>query len=291
MPFNKSSAGTLGFWYQPDTESDRGANKKRVLIVAVNNSSSLNITYSTNTSPSFLAPYLSSYIQTLGYTVDTISDYASMPGDLSVYANIWDISTAVTPWDWGTTFSPYTSYLQNGGAVFVVGENAGAQLTSYFPNFNRNRRVTEWITNDLGGGTVTWNSTWPGSTGSGFRQVSITESIQREFFTGNVTPFVEFNLPGAFSSIGTGTAMVSTGGSGSPAGKNIQLPIPSDPVMVCWKTGSLASATAGCLVAMLDQTAFYSYSPSYDPENPNMWTQGTPQYTVLQNIFYTLNRK
>ena len=291
MPFNKSSAGTLGFWYQPDTESDRGANKKRVLVVAVNNASSVGINYSSYTSPSYLGGLLSSYIETLGYTVDTITDYSSMPANLSVYANIWDVSYFITPWDWGTTFSPYTSYLQSGGAVFVCGENAGSQGTSYYPNFNRSRRITEWITNDLGGGTVTWDSTWPGSTGSGFRQISITESIQREFFTGNVTPFVEFNLTGAFSSIGTGTAMVTTGGSGSPAGKNIQLPIPNEPVMVCWKTGSLSSASAGCLVVMLDGTPFYSYSPSYDPENPNMWTQGSPQYTVLNNIFYTLNRK
>ena len=161
----------------------------------------------------------------LGNTVDVISSYSNLPTDLSQYDHIWDINVP----DSGQTLlvptgaaAKYTTYLQQGGGIFLLGE-----FSAYAA---RNNDLVSFITN-LGGGNIQIS---PDLIGPDLL------NMESEFLLANNTNAVTFNYVGRFSSIGTGT----------PITRN---PIDSSTGhAVIWKTGSLSLAPKGAIVVVLD---------------------------------------
>ena len=94
-------------------EFDRGLNNPNVLI-----------TYdATNGDIANTLAGISARETALGKNVTVIAGYANLPNDLSSFSHIWDIDVftgqLVT-----LNSSKYTTYLQNGGALFLLGERA-----------------------------------------------------------------------------------------------------------------------------------------------------------------------
>jgi hypothetical protein len=157
----------------------------------------------------------------LGMIPTTMLSYAEFEAltdaQISQYAHIWDIGydTLIT----SAVGNKYLTYLSNGGAIFLLGEN------SLF--IQRDETLVNII--DLaGGGTVT--------TSNAALAVE-TASVEAEFRLQNQTPTVQFNAPGSFSNIGAGT-ILSQSSSGVHA--------------AVWKTGSLSGHPTGAIVSVLD---------------------------------------
>lgn len=157
----------------------------------------------------------------LGMIPTTMLSYADFEAltdaQISQYAHIWDIGydTLITP----AVGNKYLTYLSNGGAIFLLGEN------SLF--VQRDDTIVNII--DLaGGGTVVASNT-PAS--------QVVASVEAEFRVQNQTPTVTFDAPGVFGSIGTGT-ILSQSSSGVHA--------------AVWKTGALSGNTTGAIVSVLD---------------------------------------
>jgi Putative Ig domain len=158
----------------------------------------------------------------LGFTPQFITSYSDLLAtDISNYAHIWDIgySTPLTT----DVRAKYKTYLQNGGAIFLLGENI------YFDN--RDTTISSFMTTDMGAGTVQENT-------SNSYYTAITETVQSEFLLSNSDNSITFNAPNVFDSVGTGTPM-AVGGDGKPSA-------------VMWKTGSMSNATKGAVVSVLD---------------------------------------
>jgi hypothetical protein len=182
----------------------------------------------------------------LGNTVTVITSYSSIPANLSQYDHIWDINvqeggaavqTLLVPTGAATK---YTTYLQQGGGLFILGENA----QNYTP---RNNDLASFITN-LGGGNIQ----------SSNQSINNSLNIESEFLIANNRNTVTFAAIGRFSSIGTGT----------PITKN-----PIDSLTghaVVWKTGSLSLAPKGAIVVVLDfnflSSNYGSGAPFYSQE-------------------------
>lgn len=199
-------------------EFDRGLNNPNVLI-----------TYNVvNTAITQALSNISARETALGKTVTVIAGYANLPSNLSTYSHIWDI-------DYNTdqlvtlNSSKYTTYLQGGGALFLIGENSG------FPQ--RNNALATFITS-VGGGTISFDGAFP---------VVNTECIMdNQFLLENSNNSVTFPAIGRFSSIGTGTNIVFT---------NViynSYPVGTQGLAVVWKTGSLSNAPKGAIVSVLD---------------------------------------
>lgn len=193
----------------------------------------------------------------LGNTVSVVATYASLPSDLSIYDHIWDIDTQSN--FTAANSVKYTQYLQQGGAIFLLGENS-----NYAPS--RNIDIAQFITG-IGGGTVTFDT--------GFPLVDPTScNVDSEFVLANNTSTTAFNWVGRFSSIGTGSPITRTNVviSGYPIGTTGNA--------VVWKTGSLSLAPKGAIVVVLDVN-FASGS-----------FNGPPYYSneFLSNISQILNK-
>lgn len=182
----------------------------------------------------------------LGNTVSVITSYSSLPADLSQYDHIWDINVQEGGAAVQTYLVPtgaaakYTTYLQQGGGLFILGENA----QNYTP---RNNDLASFITN-LGGGNIQTSN----------QNINTSLNVESEFLIANNRNTVTFLAIGRFSSIGTG----------SPITRN---PIDSSTGhAVVWKTGSLSSAPKGAIVVVLDfnflSSNYGSLSPYYSQE-------------------------
>jgi hypothetical protein len=152
-----------------------------------------------------------------GYTVTVLTSYyAFLQEDLSKYAHIWDIPFATNIPD--SVRLKYISYLQAGGAVFLLGEHAGFG--------SRNNDICYLI-----------NSAGDGGVGVGNSQVgTVAETMADEFLLANSNTQVTFYSPGVFTSTGNGTSMITSGYISA----------------AMWKTGSLTNALKGAIVAVLD---------------------------------------
>ncbi|HWU03629.1 MAG TPA: autotransporter-associated beta strand repeat-containing protein, partial [Novosphingobium sp.] len=134
--------------------------------------------------------------------------------DLSGYAQVWDLgfSTALTQ----AQITYYTNYLQNGGTLFLMGENSGFQA--------RDSSITSLI-NALGGGTATVSSN---------SNSSNSQTVASQFLLANQTSAVSFAAIGQFTSLGTGTCITSDCGAAA------------------WGVGKLSGAPTGTIITVLD---------------------------------------
>lgn len=165
---------------------------------------------------------------TAGYAVTVLTSYNSfLSADLSKYAHIWDIPYATDiPYN---VVLKYISYLQTGGAVFLLGENSGFNV--------RNQGICN-IVSYAGGGTVSVSTLSPTNV--------LSTIVEPEFLLKNNNNIVTFYAPGDFRVIGAGTPMMS----GFPTA---QMPA------VMWKTGSLTNAPTGAIVSVLDINFLFSH--------------------------------
>jgi hypothetical protein len=159
----------------------------------------------------------------LGNTVFTIAGYSALPPDLSQYDHIWDIGlesnteqSLLVPTG---AAAKYTTYLQQGGGLFILGENSGFNV--------RNGDLASFITG-LGGGTIQTSA-----------YVDRNVTVGSEFLIANNQSFLRLPDSGRFSSIGTGTPITTNeyGDVGQA---------------VVWKTGSLSFTPKGAIVVVLD---------------------------------------
>ena len=151
-------------------------------------------------------------------TVTTFSGsgYSNLnPSGLNTYSQVWDLAATNIGALNSNIISAYTSYLSQGGTLFLMGENDSFMT--------RNNSIFSLIST-LGGGSVSQGSN------SGFTNVTIIP----QFRTANTTSIIQFPTAGTFSSIGNGTC------------------ITSDCAAVLYSPGKLGSAAAGTLIVVLD---------------------------------------
>jgi hypothetical protein len=248
------NASRLGFWFRYPLEPDRKLATNRVLVFYDNYTqgptgqtdyynTGNDVNPGTDVWPVIQAREIS-----LGMQPELIVGYNNLPADLTQYAHLWDIGYA-SPYGGNPTLNPttlLTTYLQRGGAMFMLGENA---------NFTVRDDTIELFIYGL--------SNQLPVTGSIASEV-FTQTVGSEFLLANNNSSIEWAAPGEFTSYGTGTPMTTGGGYG--------------PVAVAWKTGSLANAPAGAVVAVLDINFFGSFlGPQY--YNPDF----------IDNLSLTLN--
>jgi hypothetical protein len=160
-------------------------------------------------------------------TVTTFSGsgYSNLnPSGLNTYSQVWDLAATNIGALNSNIISAYTSYLSQGGTLFLMGENDSFMT--------RNNSIFSLIST-LGGGSVSQGSN------SSFTNVTIIP----QFRTANTTSIIQFPTAGTFSSIGNGTC------------------ITSDCAAVLYSPGKLGSAAAGTLIVVLDINfvqSFYS---------------------------------
>jgi hypothetical protein len=173
----------------------------------------------------------------LGFQPELIIGYSNLPADMLQYAHAWDIGYA-SPYvgnPYSNPTSLLTSYLQAGGAMFILGENSA---------FGARDDTIEQFVYGLGGGLPTTGTTY---------LPQFTQTVASEFLIANNSNSITWYNPGEFTSYGTGTPVTSGGGY--------------SPVAVMWKTGSLSNAPKGAVVSVLDINFFGGlFSPqAYDP--------------------------
>jgi hypothetical protein len=159
----------------------------------------------------------------LGFLTQVVTSYGILNAltreQMNRFSHIWDLGYR-TPMS-GAATAKYTQYLQDGGALFLLGEN------TYF-NI-RNQSICDLV-NNLGGGTagIRYDT-------AGFGTIGATTAS--EFLLANSRADITFYAPNGFTSYGTGTPIANSG-IGPPA--------------MMWKTGSLSGARAGALASVLD---------------------------------------
>jgi len=173
-------------------------------------------------------PVIGPKLAAKGFEVDYVTSYSQLMNiDLNQYAQIWDVGYA-SPYIGNPTVDPtnkLTAYLQNGGAMFIIGEN------SWFGA--RDDAIDIFVTS-LGGGDIVRSFV--------DHNFVLTSTVYSEFRLANQTATTRFNRPGTLTRIGTATPIASGVGS--------------EPCAVIWKTGSLSQATAGTVATVLDVNIF-----------------------------------
>ena len=164
---------------------------------------------------SSITTQLDTLLQAAGNTTDVLD---GVPADISGYDQIWDIRFSNSLPISAAEEGQYMTFLQNGGGMFVMGENN---------NFTtRNNSVLSLIA-AAGGGSLSFVS--PGST----QDVVVPFDGPNIIADGNVT----YSAPGGVSSAGTGQFITTDGVNGTG---------------VAFGVGDLSNALAGALTAIFD---------------------------------------
>lgn len=147
---------------------------------------------------------------------DTVTTNVDVPaGSLSGYAQVWDVryNTALTAGDQ----SSYLTYLQSGGALFVMGENTG------FPA--RNTSVVALVSGTGGGAIVVADPN------------SQTQTVQAPFTGPNTVTSITYLASAASATLGNGASITNDGTHSSA---------------IVWGPGSLSNAPTGSLIVVFD---------------------------------------
>jgi len=152
----------------------------------------------------------------VGNTVTITSD---IPVSLAGYSQVWDVSfsnnAALTAGDQ----SLYLGFLQGGGGLFLMGENAGFTT--------RNDSIFSLIA-AAGGGSIGFGS-----------PCDDIQTVHAPFTGPNAVATVDYAAPGCFDGKGTGDWITSLAGDLTGAG-------------IAFGVGDLANAAAGALTSILD---------------------------------------
>ena len=145
----------------------------------------------------------------------TVSD--GVPASLAGFSQVWDIRFSNNLALTGADQSEYLAFMQGGGAMFVMGENAGFGT--------RNNTVLALIA-AAGGGVLNFVS--PNS----------FETVDAPFNGPNAVSQVDYAAPGGVNGHGSGQ-FITDDGAGNGAG-------------VAWGKGQLANAPLGGLTVIFD---------------------------------------
>ena len=177
-------------------------------------------------------------LEAAGYNVTITSDPATLTGNLTGVAQVWDVrpNVALTTAD----SSNYLSYLNDAGGLFLLGENSGFAT--------RNNSLSAFIV-EAGGGDVAVGPT------------TVQSQYVTDIFNGSglivQDAATSFYVPasGVFTSPGTGTFITTSEANGGGVGTG-----------VAFGAGSLANAPSGRLLSYLDvntfQAQFYDDTPA-----------------------------
>jgi hypothetical protein len=169
----------------------------------------------------------------------------AVPVSFTGYSQVWDLrfsnSGALTSGDQ----AQYLSYLQGGGGMFLMGENAGFMT--------RNTSILDLIA-AAGGGTINYTD------------VSWTQTVNAPFNGPNVIPgdVVNYAAPGGLDSAGNGAFITSSGGTGTG---------------VAFGVGHLTNATAGALTTIFDVNFMQG---SFDQPNSQQLLQNLAGFVADQ---------
>ena len=225
------NASRTGFWFRYPLQPDRRLSSNRVLVFYDNYTQGpageTNYYESGDVAPGYSVwPVIRGRELSLGMQPELIVGYENLPADLTQYAHIWDIGYA-SPYGGHPTFNPTSllkTYIQKGGAMFMLGENAAFAT--------RDDTIELFI----------YELTYQLPTTGSYTFSTITQTVASEFLLANNSNSITWANPGEFTSYGSGTPM-TTGGSIGPAA-------------VAWKTGSMANAPKGAVIAVLDINFF-----------------------------------
>jgi outer membrane autotransporter protein len=169
-------------------------------------SDSLTISVSTN---------LAAHLTSAGYAPTVSVDSGGLPA-LTGFKQVWDVRYLVALT--GGDQASYLGYLQGGGTLFLMGENAGFAT--------RNNTVLSFIS-AAGGGTLT------------FVSPNNNQTVQGSFATTpNSVPTVSYLGAGGFTNAGNGTCITKDGSNQCTA--------------IAFGVGTLANASSGALISVLD---------------------------------------
>lgn len=179
-----------------------------------------------NTSePSTTDSITRNWVPTCG-TGHTVTVVDTPPASLAGYQQIWDLrfsnSSPLTPADQAA----YQAFLQGGGHMFVMGENASFMT--------RNDSVTQFVAS-TGGGTLAFVS--PGDA---------QDVIGAPFNNGGLNAIV-YGAAGGVTSSGSGVFATSNARGGTA---------------VAWSTGTLGNAPAGSLAVVFDVNFMQDGAPA-----------------------------
>jgi hypothetical protein len=207
--------------------------------------------------PSVIAQSVAGRESSLGFITRVVTSYAELNSlsrdDMNKFSHIWDVGYHTAPSD--SAKAKYVQYLQDGGALFLLGENA------YF--LQRDLWVCDVINTAGGGGSVTVRNDVSGLD-------KFVETVANEFLLANTRSDVTFYAPNYFTNYGTATPIAS-----GPYGVSAAV----------WKTGSLSNARAGAIVSVLDIN--FIVNPAYGANNNG--AQWQPWF--VDNVSIVLNKK
>lgn len=149
---------------------------------------------------------------------NTVTVVDALPANLAGYQQVWDLRFSNNQAITAAQQSQYLSYLQGGGGMFVMGENAG------FPT--RNNSILSLI-GAAGGGSLSFQT--PGD----------AQIVYAPFTGPNPVTNISYSVAGGVNGFGTGQWITSNAAGTAGSG-------------VAFAVGTLANARAGALTTIFD---------------------------------------
>ncbi len=177
-------------------------------------------------------------LEDAGHTVTMVNIVSSsFPTDTTSYEQIYDVR-----YSYNLTSAQETAYkalLARGGTLYLQGDNPGCCNS-------RNQNIIDFIEDELGGGTITYSSSYSSN--------SITQHNTNESWLSSFSGTVTFAAGGVLSAIGNGTWFAKDG-SGNIVG-------------AVWYGDDLGSSYSGKVIVITDIN-FNSHSQYYTNTNKN----------------------
>ena len=177
-------------------------------------------------------------LEDAGHTVTSVNiTSSSFPTDTTSYEQIYDVR-----YSYNLTSAQETAYkalLARGGTLYLQGDNPGCCNS-------RNQNIIDFIEDELGGGTITYSSSYSSN--------SITQHNTNESWLSSFSGTVTFASGGVLSAIGNGTWFAKDG-SGNIVG-------------AVWYGDDLGSSYSGKVIVITDIN-FNSHSSYYTENNKN----------------------
>ena len=200
-------------------------------------------------------------LEDAGHTVTSVNmTSASFPSNTTSYEQIYDVRHGQSSTHLLTSAieTAYKALLARGGTLYLQTENPGCCNA-------RNQNIVDFIEDDLGGGTITYNS----STSTGYSSNSITQHNSNESWLSSFSGTVTFSAGGILTAIGNGTWFAKDG-SGNIVG-------------AVWYGDDLSGSYTGKVIVITDIN-FNSHSAYYTNNNKN-WMNA--MRTMLASTYNT----
>lgn len=153
---------------------------------------------------------------------NTVTVFDTVPVSLASFDQVWDLRFSDVSALTGAEQTQYLAFLQAGGGMFVMGENAGFAA--------RNSSILSLIA-AAGGGALNFVDT------NGLGQD--VQNVLAPFTGPNAVATVDYAASGGVDSSGSGQFITQHAGSGNGTG-------------VAWGVGDLSNAAAGALTTIFD---------------------------------------